>query len=549
MNQIQQLITDHFNLWTSSENEKKTGVGRSSSNNKKIYGIQKLRQLILNHAFQGTLIPSNSDENPSIEKTNVTQEQMPFKLPQNWRWVYLPEIANYNIGKTPSTKNSSYWSSSENGCNWVSIADLNDRGVVSTTSKNVTLLAQKEVFKSDPIKAGSILMSFKLTIGKISMLEIPAYHNEAILSIFPSKHVNKEFLFKVLPSRALAGNSKGAIKGNTLNSKSIATLLIPLPPLNEQARIVNKIDEFMALCDNLEQKETNSKEAHEKLVKVLLDTLTQSKDEKELNENWQRIADLFDTLFTTEDSIDELKKTLLQLAVMGKLVPQDPNDEPASELIKKNQKEKLIEIVNQDDKQFDIPASWEWTFLGSHSVIERGGSPRPIKDFLTNDPSGFNWIKIGDTVPNSKYISTTREKIKKEGLKKTRMVYPGDFLLTNSMSFGKPFISNIKGCIHDGWLKIQPNSVMNKDYLYQLLTSPFIYKSFIKSAAGAVVQNLNAEKVRKLLIPVPPFAEQIRIVTKLEELMILCDELKSLVQQAREKQKKIADVLVLNALN
>ncbi|WP_209308727.1 restriction endonuclease subunit S, partial [Methylotenera oryzisoli] len=242
-------------------------------------------------------------------------------------------MTTYKVGKTPSTKSTVYWTNEDSGYNWVSIADLNHDGVVTETSKKVTHQALNEVFKSEPVPAGTILMSFKLTLGKISILDAPAFHNEAIISIYPSPAIDKNYLFKILPARANEGNSKSAIKGNTLNSESIAALLLPLPPKVEQHRIVAKVDELMALCDQLEQQHSNAQEAHETLVSQLLATLTQSLNAAEFNANWQRIYAHFDVLFTTEASIDALKQTLLQLAVMGKLVPQEPNDEPASELL------------------------------------------------------------------------------------------------------------------------------------------------------------------------------------------------------------------------
>ena len=149
--------------------------------------------------------------------------------------------------------------------------------------------------------------------------------------------------------------------------------------------------------------------------------------------------------------IKKLRELILELAVRGKLVPQDPNDEPAYELLKriaaekaelvkqgKIKKQKPLPEISEDEKPFELPEGWEWVRFGDISEIERGGSPRPIKDYLTTDEAGLNWIKIGDTDIGGKYISSTDEKIKPSGLHKTRMVYPGDFLLTNSMSFGRP---------------------------------------------------------------------------------------------------------------
>ena len=151
--------------------------------------------------------------------------------------------------------------------------------------------------------------------------------------------------------------------------------------------------------------------------------------------------------------------------------------------------------------------------------IARGGSPRPIQNFLTDDPNGINWIKIGDTSKTGKYINSTKEKIIPEGMKKSRFVHKGDFLLTNSMSFGRPYILNIEGCIHDGWLVISNiYQLYSMDYLYYLLSSPFAHSQFSGKVSGAVVKNLNSNKVADSLFPLPPLSEQKRIVRRIEFL-------------------------------
>lgn len=255
--------------------------------------------------------------------------------------------------------------------------------------------------------------------------------------------------------------------------------------------------------------------------------------------------------------IKKLRELILELAVRGKLVPQDPNDEPASELLKriaaekaelvkqgKIKKQKPLPEISEDDEQFDLPKGWEWVRFGDICEIERGGSPRPIKDYLTSEKDGLNWIKIGDTDIGGKYITSAEEKIKPSGLHKTRMVYPGDFLLTNSMSFGRPYITLIEGCIHDGWLRISPPSSLDKDFLYQLLSSPFIAKAFKEKASGAVVLNLNADKVRETFILVPPFSEQQRIVTKANELMSLCDQLEQRSLSSLDAHQQLVETLL-----
>lgn len=162
-------------------------------------------------------------------------------------------------------------------------------------------------------------------------------------------------------------------------------------------------------------------------------------------------------------------------------------------------------------------SKWITTPLGDIFEIARGGSPRPIQNFLTDDPNGLNWIMIGDTVDGSKYIMATKKRIRPEGLKKSRMVHEGDFLLTNSMSFGRPYILKTSGCIHDGWLVLSPRDHnVHSDFFYYLLGSGTLYREFSRRAAGAVVKNLNTALVRSVEIPFPPLAEQKRIAAILD---------------------------------
>ena len=169
---------------------------------------------------------------------------------------------------------------------------------------------------------------------------------------------------------------------------------------------------------------------------------------------------------------------------------------------------------------------WVYKKLGEVCSIERGGSPRPISDYITNAENGINWIKIGDAVEGSKYIMSTAEKIKPEGMKKSRFVHKGDFILSNSMSFGKPYILGVDGCIHDGWLVIHDDSnTFNKNFLYYYLGSPTIYSEFKRLAVGGVVNNLNSNLVRGVKVAIPPlelqklFAQKERAIERQKELI------------------------------
>lgn len=181
--------------------------------------------------------------------------------------------------------------------------------------------------------------------------------------------------------------------------------------------------------------------------------------------------------------------------------------------------------------------------LGTVFNVARGGSPRPIQNFIIDDMDGVNWIMIGDTT-NSKYITETKFMIKKEGISKSRKVYPGDFLLTNSMSFGKPFITKIEGCIHDGWLVLSPIEVENicNDYFYYFLSSSNFKKDIEKMAAGAVVKNINSEIVRNLEIPLPDLATQKAIAAKLDK----ADEIRQLNKKLIEQYDELTQSLFLD---
>ena len=442
-------------------------------------------------------------------------DELPFDIPDNWEWCRFGHIVNFSLGKTPPRKEPIFWDDAK--IPWVSISDMVDGKIINTTKENVNNYALEKSFKGILIPKGTLLMSFKLTVGKVSILGLDAVHNEAIISINPFVDENncfRDYLFRILPLISQTGDTKSAIKGKTLNSKSLNKLLIPLPSLKEQKRIINKIEDILPLIE-------------------------------EYGVNEEQLDKL------NSDFPDKLRSSILQEAIQGKLVPQDPNDEPASILLEKirEEKERLIKekkikrnknesviykknnhfyekigndepICIDDEIPFEMPESWECVRLGAFNEIERGGSPRPIKQYITEDSNGINWIKIGDTIKGDKYIYSTKEKIKPEGMKKSRYVEEGDFLLTNSMSFGRPYILKTNGCIHDGWLVIKLNDkLFYQDFMFYLLSSNFIFEQFSKLSAGSAVKNLKIDSVKKVFVPVPPLNEQKRIVKKIEEIL------------------------------
>lgn len=193
----------------------------------------------------------------------------------------------------------------------------------------------------------------------------------------------------------------------------------------------------------------------------------------------------------------------------------------------------------------ELPDEWEALSLGVHSQIFRGGSPRPIQEFLTTSDTGVNWIKIGDVDADAKYITATEEKIIPEGVSRSRMVYEGDLILSNSMSYGRPYITNIQGCIHDGWLVIQKyDKAFDRDYLYYALSSNLTMQQYIAMAAGSSVQNLNKEKVAKVVLPKPEIPEQKKIAEILSDADVLITDLQKLIRKKKDIRQGTMQMLV-----
>ena len=548
-------------------------------------GIQKLRGLVLELAVRGKLVPQDPSDEPAsellkriakerakleaegkIKKSKTTPHDLscwPLELPDSWAWCRFPDVASYCMGKTPPTKEAAYWVS--NGIPWVSISDMSHGQRVVSTSRTVSNAARDKVFRSAPVPAGTLLMSFKLTVGKIATLGMDAFHNEAIISIFPFSGVSQEFLSHFLPIIAQGGNSKSALMGDTLNSESLALLAVPLPPIAEQHRIVAKVDELMALCDRLEQEVGAGETAHAKLVETLLGTLTQSTDAADLAANWQRLAEHFDTLFTTEASLDALKQTVLQLAVMGKLVPQDPSDEPASELLKRIAKErakleaegkvkklKPLPPVGRDEQLFALPNGWQWTRFSTYALeVSTGpfGSMLHKSDYVSGGIPLVNPSHMigGRIVPESN-VAVSEPKATELSSYRLRV---GDIVMARRGEVGRTALVTEN---EEGWLcgtgsfvvRLAPK--VSQPYVVMLFRSASVRRYLGAESVGITMVNLNHGILNCMPMALPPIAEQHRIVAKVDELMALCDRLKADLAESRTRQDRLATTLIETAL-
>jgi type I restriction enzyme S subunit len=393
--------------------------------------------------------------------------------------------------------------------------------------------------------------ALNLSLSKACCVTDVAYY------CIPPRFIDLTFSFKLLHTLGLDLLGKGIKPG--LNRNEAYELITAIPPLAEQHRIVAKVDELMALCDQLENQHNNATEAHDKLVTHLLGTLTQSQNAEDFNTHWQRISEHFDTLFTTEASIDALKQTLLQLAVMGKLVPQDPNDEPASELLKRIQaekakliaegkikKDKPLSVITDEEKPFDLPVGWEWVRLAAIGFSSTGRTPSTQNSSLYNGPIPFigpGQITLAcELLPTDKWISEA-------GRKETTIAKTGDILMVCiGGSIGKSAIADKEMGFNQQINCISPLYIESKFVHISMMANSFQSK-LLEFATGSATPIINKSKWEELLVPVPPLIEQHRIVIKVDELMAICGQLKFRLTEANLLQQKLADVMVEQAIS
>lgn len=545
-------------------------------------GIKKLRELILTLAMQGKLVPQDPNEQPASELLQeieaekqrlvkegkikkpqplllVTEEEKPYALPQGWEWVKLGTLASYKYGKTPPSKNPIYWMSEDGGFPWISISDLPIRGYVAETAKAVSAEAVSSVFKYEPIPAGSLLMSFKLSIGKTAITEVDAYHNEAIISFIGLGQGLKFWLFWVLYPVANSGKSKKAIKGSTLNSESIGDLLVPLPPSAEQHRIVAKIDELMARCDELEKLRTAQQGArvtvHAAAIKQLLNI---AEPDQHLRAQ-AFLAEHFGELYTVKENVAELRKAILQLAVMGKLVPQDPNEQPASKLLEKIEaaKQRLrkagkIKIpkslpqVTEEEQLYTLPQGWEWVRFGEMGYVIGGGTPSKSNPRLWN--GSIPWVSPKDM--KSDYIVDSQDHIATDALYKSPVkLIPESSLLmvVRGMILAHSFptaLTKTEVTINQDMKALCSYVEGMQEYLLTFtrgMKSKFL--SLVEYSTHGTCR-IDSEKLLMSVVALPPKQEQERILRRVDILMVMCDELEKRVEETRACQIKLLDALV-----
>jgi type I restriction enzyme S subunit len=368
------------------------------------------------------------------------------------------------------------------------------------------------------------------------------------------------------PQFLLVGETKmtGTAGQKRLPKDFVEANLFPLPPLAEQHRIVAKVDELMALCDRLEAQQADAESAHAQLVQALLDSLTQASDASDFAANWQRLAEHFHTLFTTEPSIDALKQTLLQLAVMGKLVPQDPCDEPFKVWINTGEtrtskiRRGIPEHVVMDEWISSFPLIDSWERLSTAQLL-RANAIIDVKDgnHGANHPVKSDWTEHGlpfitaAQVNNFSIDYEGANKISGAPLNRLNVGFsePGDVIYTHKGSVGRTAI-NIQSCVlspQTTYYRLNKNVLLNK-YLMYFFQSIFFTHQVDKVKKQTTRDFVPITQQYLFFILVPPIKEQNRIVAKLDQLMDLCEQLKTRLTQTRQLNEKLASTLVEQAI-
>lgn len=598
MTDVKQLITEHLDIWLTAETEKKSGRGRSSGANDTIYGVQKLRELILDLAFQGKLVAHSSTssedflnrinsirdkliKDKTIKKNKILpihkDEIVPHTIPANWSWE---KLGNLGVITSSSRVHQKDWQS---------------EGIPFYRAREIVKLAQyssveNDLFISNDLyneltKQGTTPEYKDIMLTGVGTIGVPYivkekdkfYFKDASVLIFKNiakfePYYFERFFKSPLWNKQIHEDSMGTTV-HTLTIVRANEILVPIPPLEEQQRIVEKVDELMQLCDQLEQQQTLSSDAHATLVDTLLKALTESSDADEFQDNWQRIVANFDLLFNTEYSIEQLKQTVLQLAVMGKLVKQDPSDEPASELLKKiaDEKAKLIKEgkikkskplpeIGEDEKPFELPSGWEYTRLSNIAELKGGFA---YKSELFTESGKNQVIRMGNVRPDFLRLNEKAVFINESLALQTAdaELFENDIVITMTGTRGKKdylytaqvkheYLKNYKLFLNQRLTCIRVSKeYINAQFISILLKVDQILQPLFDSATGTANQaNVGMLALGNTIIPLPPLDEQKHIAEKVNQLFSMIDQLQVLQRKLQKTKLHLADALVANAV-
>ena len=528
-------------------------------------GGAKLRELILSLAVRGRLVPQDPSDEPASELLKkiraekdrlitegkikrdkplaaIGEEEKPYELPEGWEWArfgeYSQELCTGPFGSM------------------IHKEDYVSGGVpLINPSHMICGRIQPDLDVSLPLERASNFSAYRLSEGDIVLARRGEVGRYALVtsqedgwlcgtgSFFVkfSAELSRAFLGLIFRSSDVRAHLQGESVGTTmvnLNQKILLEMPVGIPPLAEQSRIVAKVEELMALCDRLEAEQGHAARVQGHWVEAALEQLAESADADEFRRHWQHLAAHFDTLFTTPESIDRLDATLLQLAVRGKLVPQDPNDQPASELLKqiraekdrlitegKIKRDKPLPPISDEEKPYELPEGWEWVRLSALlSKIGAGSTPLGGKEVYTS--TGVKFLRS--------------QNVWNEGLRLSDVAFiPPDThaRMSGTVVLPRDILFNITGAsigrcalVSDDFDEanvsqhvtiIRPVLPDVRRFLHLVLISNHVQQTVMDVQVGVSREGLSIGKLGQFLIPLPPLAEQSRIVAQIEKLLAL----------------------------
>ncbi|MBD8789874.1 restriction endonuclease subunit S [Pseudomonas syringae] len=539
-------------------------------------GIKKLRELILELAIRGKLVAQDPGDEPASEllkhieakkqrlvieegmrttaRDDIPKDEHYLKLNAGWEYARLGNLARFidYRGRTPTKTQS---------------------GIPLITAKNVRMgfisrEPQEFIAEIDypswmtrgfP-RLGDMLFTTEAPLGNISLIDISEQFALAQRVICFQLHdlATGPFLQLAMMSSTLQVQFLDVSTGMTatgIKASRLKEIPVPIPPLAEQHRIVAKVDELMALCDRLEAQQADAESAHIQLVQALLGSLTQVTDAADFTANWQRLAEHFHTLFTTEPGIDALKQTLLQLAVMGKLVPQDPNDESVSTILPNLDSTKEASHLTKQDKQshpFPLPSQWRWETL--NKLLERGReiSYGIIKLGIEPKQGGIATLRCSDVKPGYIDLHSVRKVSQEIESEYTRTRLTGGEIVINIRgTLGGVAVVNAELAGYNVAREVAVIPVskqLSGHYMAIAMQSNYFWSAITAELRGIAYKGLNLGSLRLFPIPIPPVQEQHRIVEKINQLTAICDQLKSQIRLASKLNEQLTNNLVKEAL-
>ena len=531
-------------------------------------GMQKLRELILQLAIQGKLGTQNpKDESAAVllekiraKTDNLIKEkkikkikslppieanEIPYEKPEHWAWCRLLGIIQISSGNfLPSHKMA------ENG----HIPVFGGNGITGYHDQyNVT-------------KPTIVIGRVGFYCGSVHITpELAWITDNAFLTYFSESHIYLKFLYWLLKGTDLSIRDNSTAQP-VISGRKIYPIIVGLPPYKEQKRIVTKVNQLMALCDQLEANQQKKHEQRIRLNNAALDKLLTAPTPEEFAQHWQRICDNFDLLYDAPETVGQLRQAILQLAVQGKLVAQDEGDDPAAVLLEKikvskegqkqswNRKSQLLSPIDPEEISFSPPKNWEWKRLGE--ITEIVGGVTKGRKLLGRQTAYYPYLRVANVQRGFLNLDKIKEiEIPKEELEKYRL-HRGDVLLTEGGDWDKLGRSaiwdgQIQDCIHQNHIfRARPWNIGLRSQWIVLFTNSSVGRQYFENASKKTTNlaSINMTQLRNCPFPIPPVAEQDRILKKVNELMALCDELEAGLVQAQTDGGKLMEAVVHHVL-